>query len=170
MDFPAPLLLVPLLSRRRPLAQLPPSSARNPRMLRFFWCPLRVTERHPPPQWFDSPLLLVPLCSIPVSNDARSSVAVDFLTPLPLVPLLPGGGGPCPPPSRRRHLGRLPPSNERNPSPQWIFPLRYSLSPSFPGGGLLHSFHRVAHEILHRSEFSRSVTPCPPLSRRRRHH
>ena len=67
---------------------------------------------------FDSPLLLVPLCSIPVSNGARSSAAVDFLTPLPLVPLLPGGGGPCPPPSRqRRHLRHLPLSNKRNPPP-----------------------------------------------------
>ncbi len=46
----------------------------------------------------------------------------------------------CPPPPwQRRHLRHLPLSNERNPPPQWIFPLCYSLSSSSlaRSGGIL---------------------------------
>jgi hypothetical protein len=97
---------------------------------------LRVPERAPPPQWIWS--LWYPLFS------SFQAARLQHL-----VLLLPGGGGGILDNSfpewhseifRRsgfsgaatllRHLEHLLLSNERNPPPQWIFPLCYSLSSS----------------------------------------
>jgi hypothetical protein len=122
--------------------------------------PPRVTERHPPPQWVLSLRYSLSLCGSLPSSGARSSTAMYFLAPLSIVSSSPAAASlrPCPPPSRRRrHLGHLPLSNERNPPPQWIFPLRYSS-------------RRVGEWTPHRSDCSTArptaPTPAHPIQQR----